>query len=132
VTPVALGTPLQIARHRHPRRRERRSTRQSVADGIASVYSPHTTCCISVNGFESGFLEDFSSLLERLVPNGGDHYHAHDDWDRRTENICQKDRPRTPNTPLGKPAWKPRALPRRLPAVSAMGPLGFEPRTNRL
>ncbi len=62
-----------------------------VTDGIACVYSPHTTCCIRVNEFESGFLEDFSGLLKRLVPNGGEHYYAHDDWDRRTENICEED-----------------------------------------
>ena len=62
-----------------------------VADGIACVYSPHTTCCIRVNEFEAGFLDDFASLLRRLVPNGGDHYYAHDDWDRRTENICEED-----------------------------------------
>ena len=42
-----------------------------------------------VNEFESGFLEDFALLLKRLVPT--DHYYAHDDWDRRTENICAED-----------------------------------------
>jgi secondary thiamine-phosphate synthase enzyme len=61
-----------------------------VTDGIACVYSPHTTCCIRVNEFESGFLEDFTTLLRRLVPAEG-HYYAHDDWDRRTENICPED-----------------------------------------
>ena len=62
-----------------------------VLDGIVCVYSPHTTCCIRVNEFESGFLDDFSALLKRLVPNGGEHYYAHDDWGRRTENICEED-----------------------------------------
>ncbi len=57
-----------------------------VSDGIVCVYSPHTTCCIRVNEFEQGFLEDFSELLRRLCPP--DNYYAHDDWDRRTENIC--------------------------------------------
>ncbi len=61
-----------------------------VENGIASVYSPHTTCCVRVNEFEAGFLEDFATLLKRLVPNGG-HYYAHDDWDKRTENICPED-----------------------------------------
>jgi secondary thiamine-phosphate synthase enzyme len=61
-----------------------------VVDGIACVYSPHTTCCIRVNEFESGFLDDFATLLRRLVPAEG-HYYAHDDWDRRTENICPED-----------------------------------------
>src|SRR5215204_5756832 len=58
-----------------------------VADGIACVYSPHTTCCIRVNEFESGFLEDFSALLKRLVPNGGEHYYFFFDDAATTENI---------------------------------------------
>jgi secondary thiamine-phosphate synthase enzyme len=60
-----------------------------VQDGIACVYSPHTTCCVRVNEFEQGFLEDFAGLLLRLVPR--ETYYAHDDWDRRTENICEED-----------------------------------------
>ena len=39
-----------------------------VQDGIACVYSPHTTCCVRVNEFERGFLEDFAELLRRLCP----------------------------------------------------------------
>jgi secondary thiamine-phosphate synthase enzyme len=60
-----------------------------VQHGIACVYSPHTTCCVRVNEFESGFLEDFTELLKRLVPS--ESYYAHDDWDKRTENICPED-----------------------------------------
>ena len=60
-----------------------------VVDGICCIYSPHTTCCVRVNEFEQGFLEDFSELLRRLCPP--DSYYAHDDWDRRTENICPED-----------------------------------------
>ncbi len=60
-----------------------------VNDGIACVYSPHTTCCIRVNEFEAGFMKDFTTLLRRLVPS--EQYYAHDDWDRRTENICEED-----------------------------------------
>jgi secondary thiamine-phosphate synthase enzyme len=60
-----------------------------IRDGIACVYSPHTTCCVRVNEFENGFLEDFARLLKTLVPSDG--YYAHDDWDRRTENICSED-----------------------------------------
>ena len=33
--------------------------------------------------------EDFAALLRRLIPH--DTYYAHDDWDRRTENICEED-----------------------------------------
>ena len=57
-----------------------------VTDGIACIYSPHTTCCVRVNEMETGFLEDFCDLLRRLVPS--ESYYAHDDFDRRTENIC--------------------------------------------
>jgi secondary thiamine-phosphate synthase enzyme len=60
-----------------------------VSEGIACIYSPHTTCCVRVNELETGFLEDFCELLRRLVPS--DSYYAHDDWDRRTENICPED-----------------------------------------
>ena len=42
-----------------------------------------------MNEFEGGALEDFAKLLRRLVPSEG--YYAHDDWDRRTENICEED-----------------------------------------
>lgn len=60
-----------------------------ISQGIACVYSPHTTCCVRVNEFEKGFLEDFATMLKRLVPS--DEYYAHDDWDKRTENICEED-----------------------------------------
>jgi secondary thiamine-phosphate synthase enzyme len=64
-------------------------TESGVRDGIACVYSPHTTCCVRVNEFESGLLQDFTNLLRKLVPT--EDYYAHDDWDRRTENICPED-----------------------------------------
>jgi secondary thiamine-phosphate synthase enzyme len=60
-----------------------------VKDGVCCVYSPHTTCSVRVNEWERGFLEDFAVMLRRLVPT--EHYYAHDDWDRRTENICEED-----------------------------------------
>ena len=60
-----------------------------IKDGIACVYSPHTTCCVRVNEFEQGFMDDFAALLKRLVPQ--ETYYAHDDRDRRTENICEED-----------------------------------------
>ena len=66
------------------------AVRQSgILDGICSVYSPHTTCSVRVNEWERGFLEDFAELLKRLVPT--ESYYAHDDFDRRTENICPED-----------------------------------------
>jgi secondary thiamine-phosphate synthase enzyme len=64
-------------------------TESGIRNGICSVYSPHTTCSVRVNEFETGFLEDFALLLKRLVPS--DNYYAHDYWDRRTENVCPED-----------------------------------------
>jgi secondary thiamine-phosphate synthase enzyme len=60
-----------------------------VSNGICCVFSPHTTCSVRINEWERGFLEDFAAVLKRLVP--AEHYYAHDDWDRRTENICPDD-----------------------------------------
>jgi secondary thiamine-phosphate synthase enzyme len=60
-----------------------------ISEGICCVYSPHTTCSVRINEWESGFLEDFAVLLKRLVP--AENYYAHDDWDRRTENVCPDD-----------------------------------------
>ena len=60
-----------------------------VQDGIVCIYSPHTTCCVRVNEYERGMFEDFGALLRRLIPH--ETYYAHDDWDRRTENICPED-----------------------------------------
>jgi secondary thiamine-phosphate synthase enzyme len=60
-----------------------------VRDGIACVYSPHTTCCVRVNEFDPELIEQFTTLLSRIVPR--ENYYAHDDWDRRTENICPED-----------------------------------------
>jgi secondary thiamine-phosphate synthase enzyme len=57
--------------------------------GICCVYSPHTTCSVRVDEWERGFLEDFAAMLKRLIPV--ENYYAHDDWDRRTENICEED-----------------------------------------
>ena len=60
-----------------------------IRNGIACVYSPHTTCCVRVNEWEAGFLDDFAGMLQALVPR--DRYYAHDDLDRRTENVCEED-----------------------------------------
>jgi len=34
-----------------------------VIDGICCVYSPHTTCCVRVNEFESGMFEEYACGL---------------------------------------------------------------------
>lgn len=47
-----------------------------VREGQALVFSPHTTCGISVNHNESLLLQDFQRLLYRLVPI--DERYSHD------------------------------------------------------
>ncbi len=60
--------------------------RSEVSNGMALVYSPHTTCAVVVNERESGFMEDFQELLESLVPSEGPYY-RHDDLSIRTEGL---------------------------------------------
>ena len=56
-----------------------------VVNGLACVYTPHTTCCIRINEWESGLFDDFVEVARTLAPL--DRYYAHDDWARRTENL---------------------------------------------
>jgi secondary thiamine-phosphate synthase enzyme len=56
-----------------------------VSNGMALVYSPHTTCSILINESESGFLRDFTRLMDTLVPL--DAAYHHDDLGSRTENL---------------------------------------------
>jgi secondary thiamine-phosphate synthase enzyme len=60
--------------------------RAHVSNGMALVYSPHTTCAIVINERESGFIADFAELLGELAPSAG-HYYRHDDLAIRTEGI---------------------------------------------
>jgi secondary thiamine-phosphate synthase enzyme len=59
--------------------------RSEVRDGMALVYSPHTTCAVVINEKEAGFLHDFGELMESLVPVAG--AYRHDDLEARTENL---------------------------------------------
>lgn len=63
--------------------------RSGVENGMALVYSPHTTCSIVINERESGFIRDFEDLIEGLVPLG--HAYRHDDMALRTENLEDDD-----------------------------------------
>jgi len=60
--------------------------RAEVENGMALVYSPHTTCAIVINEHETGFIDDFNELLAELAPEEG-RYYRHDDLDIRTEGI---------------------------------------------
>jgi secondary thiamine-phosphate synthase enzyme len=59
--------------------------RSEIAQGMALVYSPHTTCAVIINERERGFIQDFNGLLDRLAPLGS--AYAHDDLEARTENL---------------------------------------------
>jgi secondary thiamine-phosphate synthase enzyme len=42
--------------------------RADVTNGMALVYSPHTTCAVVINEQETGFIDDFSEALAQLAP----------------------------------------------------------------
>ena len=56
-----------------------------VTDGCVVAFCAHTTCALVVNEFEDGALADLRARLEALVP--GEVYYAHDDLERRTQNL---------------------------------------------
>jgi isopentenyl-diphosphate delta-isomerase len=60
-----------------------------IRDGLAHVYSSHTTAAIRVNENEELLLNDFARCLERLVPAGIGY--DHDDLSRRQN--CPPDEP---------------------------------------
>jgi secondary thiamine-phosphate synthase enzyme len=63
--------------------------RSGISDGMALVYSPHTTCSIVINERESGFISDFEEVVEGLVPKAA--AYRHDDLALRTENLEDDD-----------------------------------------
>lgn len=63
--------------------------RSGVSNGMALVYSPHTTCAVVINEKESGFLKDFEEFVQALVPKDGPY--LHDDMTVRTENLVDED-----------------------------------------
>lgn len=60
-------------------------TRSGVKHGQVTVYTPHTTTSVVINESETGFLNDYGRMIERLVPE--DLYYEHDDHSVRTENL---------------------------------------------
>jgi secondary thiamine-phosphate synthase enzyme len=49
--------------------------RARVANGMALVYSPHTTCAIVINEDEPGIARDFADALEQLAPASRSYRH---------------------------------------------------------
>lgn len=58
----------------------------NVRDGVAVVFSRHTTCGVIVNERETGLLSDLRAALDRLIPASA--YYRHDDLSVRTENLA--------------------------------------------
>jgi secondary thiamine-phosphate synthase enzyme len=58
-----------------------------VTEGAAVAFCAHTTCALLINEWEDGALEDFRHRIEHLVRE--DVYYAHDDLDRRTQNLAE-------------------------------------------
>src|SRR5438552_1673042 len=68
---------------------------QSVADsgvqsGVLHLFCPHTTCGFLMNENEDGLRDDLYRVLGELFPTEG--YWAHDDLDRRTQNLTPDER----------------------------------------
>ena len=59
--------------------------RAGVRHGQITVASPHTTAGIVMNESETGFLNDYGRMVDRLVSS--DVYYEHDDHTVRTENL---------------------------------------------
>lgn len=64
--------------------------RSRVSDGICVVFCCHTTCGLLINEWEDGAQEDLLRRLDVLVPDAI--YYAHDDLDRRTQNLVAEER----------------------------------------
>jgi secondary thiamine-phosphate synthase enzyme len=58
-----------------------------IRNGIVNIQTFHTTTAILLNEKETGLLEDIKKNLDQLAPS--DIYYQHDDFDIRTENMCE-------------------------------------------
>jgi secondary thiamine-phosphate synthase enzyme len=67
----------------------RRAIKDSgVVTGCAVAFATHTTCALLINEWEDGVMEDLRARLDSLVPE--DAYYAHDDLERRTQNLLEE------------------------------------------
>ena len=68
----------------------RRVLAAGLIDGLCVAFTRHTTCALAINEWEDGALADFRRRLEELCPP--DEYYAHDDLQRRTQNLVPGER----------------------------------------
>jgi secondary thiamine-phosphate synthase enzyme len=62
-----------------------------VRDGLACVYSKHTTAAIVINENEPLLVEDMERFLARLAP--ADAYYGHNDFSVRTVHMTEDEEP---------------------------------------
>ncbi|MFP4588592.1 MAG: secondary thiamine-phosphate synthase enzyme YjbQ [Candidatus Bipolaricaulota bacterium] len=62
-----------------------------VRNGVAVVYTKHTTASIQINENESLLIEDMKEYLEKMAPRDGDY--RHNDFSIRTENMTEDECP---------------------------------------
>ena len=65
--------------------------RSTVTDGLAVVFSRHTTAAITLNEMEPLLLDDMADFLGRLAPR--DHEYRHNDFQVRTVNMTPDESP---------------------------------------
>lgn len=65
--------------------------RSPVTDGVAVVFSRHTTAAITLNELEPLLLEDMAEFLDRMAPRS--HGYRHNDFDVRTVNMTPDESP---------------------------------------
>ena len=70
---------------------ERIVARSGVSDGMAVVFSRHTTAAIVINESEPLLLEDMAEFLERLAPRAA--AYRHNDFTVRTVNMTPDESP---------------------------------------
>ena len=65
--------------------------RSPVGEGLAVVFSRHTTAAITLNELEPLLLEDMAEFLDKLAPRS--HCYRHNDFDVRTVNMTPDESP---------------------------------------
>ncbi len=65
--------------------------RAGITDGMALVYSRHTTAAVKINENEPLLLGDMARFLQRVAPKDGDY--KHNDFVVRTENMTEEECP---------------------------------------
>ncbi|MGI8407595.1 MAG: secondary thiamine-phosphate synthase enzyme YjbQ [Actinomycetota bacterium] len=58
-----------------------------VKNGSVLVFSPHTTCCVTVANGDGKMIGALGDAMKILQPTDG--YYEHDDFDIRTENLTE-------------------------------------------